>query len=673
MQDPMQGFRWGWTQRSEARRPSASTPDLVEDRDEIVRPPSERRVQDATRSAFSIGAPISATFMGLLMAEALSGGEAEAADHQGDGTAFPEGGDALSGAAPGAASGFPLGTDAQLETFVPTAAPAALVSEDLVGDLAEPGLLLTQTEVSAPVPATEAAAQAYGAASAAENSVEINLGVIDEEPLAAEVVQEEPFVGEIGGPIGVVLNGTQGDDTELNGTDANDVIRGLDGNDTIKGLAGDDKLWGDGGNDEIFGGGGIDEIEGGDGDDILRGELGNDRLDGGAGNDILFGGAGDDVLQGFTGNDRLDGGPGADAMTGYTGDDTYVVDHPNDDINEAKNGPNQGGRDTVELSADFELVRGQPSTFIVGTDRMPDDTALNADPQFLGLNVENIRLDGTVAHDLVGGADRNELYGNAGDNRIHGGAGDDTLWGGAGDDVIYGGAGNDLIDGGVGDDMLYGGAGDDIFVLGLSESAETIFDHEGSNRIRIDGANPEHLSAQEVDNTLVIKHGGSIIGKIENWADSQGSFDYLEIDDRIWTRDQLLGDHDISPLTISGSLGDDRLEGGDGEELISGGLGNRTLFGGGANDRLSGGSGDETDVFKAADQGVDRLADTQGFNTIEVQNFAIDELSGLAVRDDFWLLAGEQPFAFIEDHAGNEAAWASNRADGTDVPGKVFG
>ncbi|MEO1018924.1 MAG: hypothetical protein AAFY56_14705 [Pseudomonadota bacterium] len=669
MTNPMQGFRWGWAQRSAPSYPPISDAKVLEEKQEAARPPSERQVQQATRGAFAIGAPISASFMGLLMAQAMASPEPEGPVSTGEGVLTPEDG-ALDPIMMSSGAGeFPLGADAMLDNVVPTAA-STTVTADFVGELNAPPSISEFDATTSDLAAVDQELVLATATAEADNSVEINLGLLGEEPLPDPAPLDEPFVGDIGGPIGEVLIGTEQDE-ELVGSDANDSIDGRGGNDILRGGAGDDDLLGGEGNDQIFAGDGLDELDGGAGNDILEGQLGNDRLYGGIeGDDILFGGAGEDELRGGIGADLLDGGEGADRMIGGTGSDTYVVDHRNDIILEDRLGPEQGGRDTVEISSDFDQSIGGEATIIVGTDQVPDDAALNGTRKFLGNNLENAHLEGSASHDLVGSEDDNELFGNAGDNRIHGADGADTLFGEAGSDVIYGGEGDDFIDGGAGDDLLYGGAGDDTFALGLSENdADTIFDHEGNNTIRIDGVDLDKLQAVEEEGDLTLKHEDSVIGRVDGWADHRDAL--AGIDDGNGLRpvsDFMDGDTDPDDVppdqTILGTAGNDRLLGTDGNDRIDGG---------GGSDRFEGGAGNDTYVFDAEEPGVGKIADTQGFNSIEVQNYAIDDLSGLAVSDDFWLLGGGQPFAIIEDYAGNEAAWASVKADGQDISDKVFG
>ena len=62
------------------------------------------------------------------------------------------------------------------------------------------------------------------------------------------------------------------------------------------------------------------------GDDTLNGTIGDDlNLNGLAGNDSLFGGEGNDQLFGGPDNDRLEGGPGIDELDGGLGEDRYII------------------------------------------------------------------------------------------------------------------------------------------------------------------------------------------------------------------------------------------------------------------------------------------------------------------------------------------------------------
>jgi Ca2+-binding RTX toxin-like protein len=125
---------------------------------------------------------------------------------------------------------------------------------------------------------------------------------------------------------------------------------------------------------------------------------------------------GDDILSAsLTDVSRLEGG---------AGDDTYYVFHRDDKIVEF-NGEG-GGIDNVHSTVTWAL----------------------------GVNLENLYLEGTANIGGSGNDSDNILVGNSGWNSLFGGAGNDTIDGGAGDDVISGGSGHDILTGGTGADKF---------------------------------------------------------------------------------------------------------------------------------------------------------------------------------------------------------------------------
>jgi Ca2+-binding RTX toxin-like protein len=380
-----------------------------------------------------------------------------------------------------------------------------------------------------PEPAPPAAAAAPGAAPLEPAAITIALGELAMPGLPA--VEEPGGDDEDLGPIG----------EEVTGGDGDEVLVGGDDDDLIDGGGGDDLIQGGGGDDTLAGGSGDDTVEGGAGDDALAGGSGDDALDGGAGQDLLDGGTGDDLL---------DGGAGDDVAIGGGGDDQVTVGSPGDLVFEDPWGADQGGRDTLVVAPDFgaqlekafpTLAKGGLATFMVG------DAVLGGPPagapafkQQVAPNVESVRLTGAEAHGIVGDGRANDLEGNdaanpiwggGGDDRIRGGGGDDRLFGGEGDDLILGDTGDDLLDGGAGADLLYGGAGDDVLVLGLAEPAvDSVFDHEGVNRLRLDGADPAALEARLEGDDLHLAHAGDAVAVVRGYVGHEAAWAGVEID-----------------------------------------------------------------------------------------------------------------------------------------------
>ncbi len=154
-----------------------------------------------------------------------------------------------------------------------------------------------------------------------------------------------------------LIAGSDGNDSQLVGTDGKDWITGGAGDDVVSGGAGDDILAGNSGFDTIRGGAGSDVLYGGNADDVLEGGAGADVLIGGENSDTasyvgsqgvraslsraetntgdaagdryhalenLSGGAGNDFLEGDTNQNILHGGSGTDVLRGGQGDDTYL-------------------------------------------------------------------------------------------------------------------------------------------------------------------------------------------------------------------------------------------------------------------------------------------------------------------------------------------------------------
>lgn len=201
------------------------------------------------------------------------------------------------------------------------------------------------------------------------------------------------------------------------------------GDDTLIGGAGHDFLNGGTGDDSLVGAGGTDYLNGEDGDDTLEGDAGGDFLSGGADNDVLEGGAGHDDLNGEDGDDLLLGGNHNDDITGGEGSDTIRGGH---------------GRDFIEGGGESDFIKGD-----IGNDT---------------------------------------ILGGEGDDEISGGSGGDMLFGQRGDDIINGNRGKDRIDGGDGEDELTGAAGPDVFFQGIQSSSSELLDFTDGVDFRVKGS-----------------------------------------------------------------------------------------------------------------------------------------------------------------------------------------
>ena len=239
-----------------------------------------------------------------------------------------------------------------------------------------------------------------------------------------------------------LILGGAGDDVLIGG-DGRDVIHGGDGDDRIFGGEGDDVLFGDAGNDMLFGEAGRDTLMGGDGQDILSGGDGDDRLFGEAGDDVLSGDAGNDVLDGGTGHDTLAGGAGDDVMVGDEGDDIFVAGVQT--VLEARSltqtpmdAPTPGtddGDDVIHGGEGQDTYDASSATMAVQID-LEAGTATGAE-------IGNDRL--TSIENAVGGAGNDTITASSAVNILYGRGGQDSFVFGSVASISNYGAGLDQI------------------------------------------------------------------------------------------------------------------------------------------------------------------------------------------------------------------------------------
>ena len=507
---------------------------------------AEARESSRRSRPMSIGAPVSASFIGLLtlnadwaqagvMVDPSAEGSSPARAEQAPGGLAESSSDTGMSQTAAAAQIPASSSGSSSSSGIPIIEPVRPFRDHADAGTAQPAhgqRSVRETEMRG---VAEAPAAPF-AADAAASGISVDFG-IDSAELPEVDPAPEPPIDEGLGDIGVGADGTPGDDDITRG-DADDNVDGGEGDDRIVAGGGDDRVTGGAGRDHIFGGAGNDELAGGSGDDELHGGEGADVLRGDDGDDLLAGDDGSDELWGGAGDDVLDGGAGGDVMRGGLGDDRYVIDDIRDVALEDSNGPDRGGRDTIEVRDGYaESVKARLSslspeglaTFVIGgavASSLPEEA--NSFRQQVDSDIENIRFEGSAAHDAIGDDRANELFGNDGANTLWGEGGDDVLAGGSGDDILYGGDGDDMLAGEEGADVLYGGAGDDTFVLGLAESGvDRIFDHEGVTRIEIEDGDIDAVGLRRDGDDLVISHEDRDIARIEDHDPEDADLDTI--------------------------------------------------------------------------------------------------------------------------------------------------
>ncbi|MDY0870359.1 M10 family metallopeptidase [Dongia rigui] len=367
------------------------------------------------------------------------------------------------------------------------------------------------------------------------------------------------------------IGGSKGD--TLIGNEIANKLDGRAGADTLRGDAGDDLYF----IDVVANGTGariedtVTELAN-QGDDTieLRGSVANavagtilmaanvERLDAsgtGATRLNITGNASNNIITGNDADNILDGGAGVDNLVGGNGNDTFKVDEF-DTVTEALN----GGIDTVEMTATAaDLTFDMPATYE---------------------NVENFKLMGTKAGDVIGSDADNQITGNDAINTLSGAGGNDTLKGMGGNDTLDGGDDNDSLDGGTGNDTMSGGNGNDTYFV---DNANDVVDESATD-------------------------GYDIVKSTVTYTISDGVEEF-----------QLLG---TAAINATGSNDDNKLVGNDGANILDGA---------GGNDEMIGGKGDDTYIVDSLDDVVTETLGAGG--GIDTVRSAIDYTLGSNVEN----------------------------------------
>ena len=275
--------------------------------------------------------------------------------------------------------------------------------------------------------------------------------------------------------------------------------------------------------------------------------------------------------------------------------------------------------------------------------------------------------------------------GGSGDDEIFGASGNNSLEGNIGNDVLRGAAGNDTLTGGDGDDQLFGGTGDDLFLLGAG--ADTIFIEAGSGNDQALGSTSDLVltfsPAEDVidvvalgltaadafalaagnstgGTTITFSPGNSLIlNGVALSSLSTANF----IGTGVPTITGTEGDDALNGTGLAEEIfglgGNDTLTGNGGADFLSGGDGNDALISDGL-DNLDGGAGNDFALFTTA---VHANLSTGGLDVVTVLNDGSVDLSGVgAAPTAFNLTEGVSRITnVVANAAGGRASLAAAR------------
>lgn len=346
------------------------------------------------------------------------------------------------------------------------------------------------------------------------------------------------------------------------------------------------------------------------------------------------------------------------------------------------------------------LVGTRSETVFISPETVIENIITSDGDDVIVANSANNRLEGGSGADrirgvggddrILGGGDADRLSGGGGNDTVIGGAGSDIAGGGNGNDVLFAGAedaGNDLVLGDNGDDVVAGGAGNDTIVGGSyigsgiivavsasdvnGTASDTLFGGAGDDLI-LTGSFDDQDGDRRVDNDEIISGSGNSVAFAGTGDDTlYGGDGHEELgggtgDDSIAGgagNDTIYGGRDDQSSTSQ----NDRLEGGDGDDIIfasggadivSGGDGDDSLFGGSQNDEVSGGNGNDTifggtgnDVVNG-DAGADDIFGGGGRDVIN-GGTGDDTLRASGGNDTITGGAGSDLFIFSQNHGAD--------------------
>ncbi|MBK7060664.1 MAG: hypothetical protein IPH51_09245 [Rubrivivax sp.] len=379
--------------------------------------------------------------------------------------------------------------------------------------------------------------------------------------------------------------------------------------------------------------------------ETLTGTSGMDTLDGGGGDDTLYGLGGDDVLIGGTGNDVLDGGlgnntylfgkgDGQDLIKGYLNDATVgklntlqfkagvlsaeimlkqVYDNWSGG-NVALEASIVGTTDKIIVNSFFNSDNPSGPYNSVQQFKFADGTTWNLAAIQARLNAGNATAEvitGTTGNDSINGA--------AGADTLYGRAGNDSLNGGADNDILYGEAGNDTLDGGTGNDVLNGGLGNNTYLFGKGDGQDLITGY--LNDATVGKLNTLQFKVGVLPSEIVLKQvydnwsGGNValeasiagtsdkivINSFFNSDNPSGPYNSVQqfkfADGTTWNLAAIqarLNAGNATAEVITGTTGNDSINGAAGADTLYGRAGNDSLNGGADNDTLYGEAGNDT-------------------------------------------------------------------------------
>ena len=373
-------------------------------------------------------------------------------------------------------------------------------------------------------------------------------------------------------------------------------------------------------------------------DDKLLSLCLNTYMGGTDGNDVINGNSEDNFIVGGKGNDTLYGGYGNDTYVFARGDgDDTIYDMAGEDKIKFKEGIAPGDisfkreldKLIISIKGDGEIINDSIAiqNFFsvnpeIGNNAVKTITFADGTVYDFNKILELTPLSSTDKDDKLYLTDSNDtFYAGLGNDEIWGGNGDDVINGGEGNDTLYGNNGNDTIIGGKGNDILDGGYGDDTYTFNKGDGNDIITDYGGINTLQFG----EGISRSDLEFNA-INFGSDLKISFKSTPHDSVIINRISIKNIKFASGEILRLSDIDNIRIMGTEGSDVIragintphiiEGGDGNDTIRGNYYTKSINGGKGDDKLEGGDGDDIYIFNKGD-GNDTIVDWQGNNIIK--------------------------------------------------------
>ena len=392
--------------------------------------------------------------------------------------------------------------------------------------------------------------------------------------------------------------GTQGGNDTMNlnvGTSGENVVIAGAGADAVTTGNGVDYMLGDHGEFNFVNGiittglssdtseGGDDQFIAGNGNKLMIGGVGNDQITSGNGNNWVLGDNGglsftNGILQTISTSDTAAGTGGIDTINLGNGDNIAMAGTDGDTLN-------SGTGDSILMGDNGTVTFDATGKRVQVTSEM---STIGGDDSISALGGDNLVLGGVGNDNITTGAGADSIFGDNGQldylngilNRTEttdttsatGGA--DTIEAGDGNNTVFGGTDGDTITSGVGNSVL---GGDNGFVQ-LNDA--------GNQRVEI----RSELSALGGDDDITARGGNNLaFGSVGNdRIETADGDDVIFGDNGVALYNNGLPDVYTTTDVSFNTSGNDELIGGAGDDVIFGALGNELIYGNEGDDKILG-------------------------------------------------------------------------------------